>query len=57
MEIHIREKCADCRGTGQELDSWNLILGTCKSCQGKGVIEQWVSLKELLDLLAGEIRR
>ena len=41
MEIHIREKCAACGGTG------------C-TCQGAGCIETWISAKQLFDVLAAQ---
>lgn len=56
MEIYIREKCADCRGRGQvRMNTATLnSVGPCPSCNGKGAIEQWVSVKELLELVAAQ---
>ena len=55
MEIHIREKCADCLDKGFLKDG-NSPTGSrlCPSCNGKGIREQWVSIKEFLALLSAE---
>ena len=59
MEIYIREKCADCNGrciTNARLMATvdgerELPPGPCPSCKGTGVIEEWVSVKDLLQLI------
>lgn len=94
MEIHIREKCADCGGYGrighprwilffqehpelspdtytgrqatpEEIRAWFEEHGyrylqfppreiPCSSCGGSRQIEEWVSVKQLLELLAAQ---
>ena len=51
MQIHIREKCADCLGLGKLPGA---PLPDCPPCNGKGWIKQWVSLKEFLELIAAQ---
>jgi DnaJ-class molecular chaperone len=55
MEIHIREKCADCKGRGYLLRSLHPPEEIpCPSCEGKGVIEEWVSVRQLLEMLVAQ---
>ena len=48
MQISIREECADCGGKGAIAPTYR----TCEPCKGTGWIEEWISLRDFLRLVA-----
>jgi len=53
MEVMIRETCPQCKGEGyidisQESKTKEKI---CRLCAGNGVIESWVEIRDLINLL------
>lgn len=47
-EIHIREACATCHGSGEQ--PWSMTV--CRRCEGSGKVERWVPLALVLAALS-----
>jgi len=46
-EIHIREKCTLCNGTGRINGSSGIKQKLCTQCMGLGRVEKWVPIETL----------
>jgi DnaJ-class molecular chaperone len=53
-EISVRQTCPSCSGTGERLGYTNKL---CPGCNGGGVMTRYISLSDLIFLVAEELMK